>query len=170
MILSIGYCFCNLFTGQIHSKREIIVEYDKDDKRYHVCPSTLNWWSKQGKEAKRVITSKDRIPLADALRLLNRDMSSVGNPNAMRVWGNGSSFDISIIEHAYYTENVPIIWKFWNHRDVRTVVDLCKQLTKYDVKKRTPFKGIPHKADDDAEHEAQYLVEAYRILGEIYEK
>lgn len=76
------------------------------------------------------------------------------------VWGNGSSFDIAILEYWYDKLGILIPWKFWNVRDLRTIVELSG------IDKRTiPFFGEQHNAVDDATHEAKILIACYEALA-----
>jgi inhibitor of KinA sporulation pathway (predicted exonuclease) len=47
-------------------------------------------------------------------------------------------------------------WKFWNVRDVRTVVDIMKINPKEFI-----FNGIKHNALDDAVHQVKYMTSKF---------
>ena len=75
------------------------------------------------------------------------------------VWGNGSSFDIAILEYWYNKLGLCIPWNFWNVRDLRTIVEVAG------IDKRSiPFEGEQHNALDDAKHEAKILLACYEAL------
>jgi len=77
------------------------------------------------------------------------------------VWGNGATFDISILEAAYRQRGIPIPWAFWNIRDVRTIAALAWPHVKKD---HTEFVGVPHRALDDAKHQARYVSAMWQHL------
>jgi len=86
-----------------------------------------------------------------------------------RVWGNGATFDITIIENAmdkfkaFYSHLLPP-WKFWQIRDVRTLQDIATAAGCEDFKKTLPFSGIKHDALADAVFQAQYVSEYWIYL------
>lgn len=88
----------------------------------HIDKNTVEWWVKQGEEARNeALFHLDRVPLKKALKELSAWIGT-----SKYVWGNGSSFDITILEEAYRRCKLTPIWKFWNVRDLRTVYDLGK--------------------------------------------
>ena len=48
-------------------------------------------------------------------------------------------------------------WKFWNDRDVRTVVELGQSYFNFYPKRDMPFTGVRHNAVDDAKHQVKYV-------------
>ncbi|WP_265102082.1 3'-5' exonuclease [Yersinia proxima] len=68
------------------------------------------------------------------------------------VWGNGSIFDITILESWFASVDVAVPWEFGNVRDVRTVVDLSPLNVKDFIR-----EGVHHNALDDAIHQAKYV-------------
>jgi len=87
-------------------------------------------------------------------------------PKKSLIWGNGATFDVSMLENAYRMLELPIPWMFWDVRDVRTIVQLAAALpTSRRVEKcDVPFIGVPHRADDDAVHQASYVAKMYQAL------
>lgn len=161
-ILSIGAVAFNRHDGSIGPEFYASVRLE-DALRYGVpSASTLRWWMTQGKTAAKVFDDPNAMPLYDALRGLN-DFIRARPANAC-IWGNGSSFDITILEHAFYAlgrdgftphwadEQRPL---FWLIRDLRTLVDLAV-LNKSEM----AFEGTAHNALDDARHQAKLAVKA----------
>lgn len=100
------YCRVNIPT-----QKQLGLEEDK---------STIEWWDKQDSKVKNeAFKDKKRIELKDALEKFNKWFDG-----SQFIWGNGSSFDCSIMENAYRKTKVDVPWKFWNVRDVRTIFDL----------------------------------------------
>lgn len=88
--------------------------------------STIDWWATQPAAAREeAFGETDRIPLDQALINLGRLAW-----HAKRIWANGPTYDMNILEHAYksYGQNIP--WQFYNVRDARTVYSLYPDLPK----------------------------------------
>lgn len=84
------------------------------------------------------------------------------------VWGNGDGFDCTIMANAYEAVRKVHFIGYWNgfqDRDVRTVVDMGRDLLGFDPKKDMPFEGVAHRALDDAKHQARYVSAIYQALA-----
>lgn len=157
-ILSIGAVFFDAETGVMGRDfyRSITVGSDPVG---HFDPDTEAWWKGQDPRASSVL----RDPLADPAGVVLADFyqwvrsDSWHYDPSVRPWGNGSIFDIVILENAFRRFNIKTPWKFWDVRDVRTVADFAG-VSRYDI----PFEGIAHFALDDAKHQAKIVCEAYR--------
>lgn len=78
---------------------------------------TLEWWAKQGADAqKEAFGTEGRVPLEQALDELYQ-IAWKSN----RIWANGISFDMTILEHAYKSFGKPLPWQYYNVLDARTV-------------------------------------------------
>ncbi|SXF24422.1 3'-5' exonuclease [Klebsiella variicola] len=123
-----------------------------------IDPSTVIWWLKQSSEARSAIGNDDAIPLQDALLQFREFVSDnvAGGSKKAQVWGNGASFDNSILRSSYdcIAEDYP--WEYWNDRDVRTMVELGQAIS-FDPKTTIPFEGARHNALADAIHQARYV-------------
>ena len=123
-----------------------------------IDPSTVIWWLKQSSEARSAIVNDDAIPLQDALLQFRELVSDnvAGGSKKSQVWGNGASFDNSILRSSYdcIAEDYP--WEYWNDRDVRTMVELGQAIS-FDPKTTIPFEGSRHNALADAIHQARYV-------------
>lgn len=123
-----------------------------------IDPSTVIWWLKQSSEARSAIVNDDAIPLQDALLQFREFVSDnvAGGSKKAQVWGNGASFDNSILRSSYdcIAEDYP--WEYWNDRDVRTMVELGQAIS-FDLKTTIPFEGSRHNALADAIHQARYV-------------
>ena len=121
-------------------------------------PSTVIWWLKQSSEARSAIVNDDAIPLLDTLLQFREFVSDnvAGGSKKAQVWGNGTSFDNSILRSSYdcIAEDYP--WEYWNDRDVRTMVELGQAIS-FDPKTTIPFEGSRHNALADAIHQARYV-------------
>ncbi|HCA5411342.1 TPA: 3'-5' exoribonuclease [Klebsiella variicola] len=123
-----------------------------------IDPSTVIWWLKQSSEARSALVNDDAIPLLDALLQFREFVSDnvAGGSKKAQVWGNGASFDNSILRSSYdcIAEDYP--WEYWNDRDVRTMVELGQAIG-FDPKTTIPFEGDRHNALADAIHQARYV-------------
>lgn len=123
-----------------------------------IDPSTVIWWLRQSSEARSAIVNDDAILLQDALLQFREFVSDnvAGGSKKAQVWGNGASFDNSILRSSYdcIAEDYP--WEYWNDRDVRTMVELGQAIS-FDPKTTIPFEGSRHNALADAIHQARYV-------------
>ena len=123
-----------------------------------IDPSTVIWWLKQSSEARSAIVNDDAIPLLDALLQFREFVSDnvAGGSKKAQVWGNGASFDNSILRSSYdcIAEDYP--WEYWDDRDVRTMVEIGQAIS-FDPKTTIPFEGSRHNALADAIHQARYV-------------
>lgn len=145
-ILSIGMVQFDRDTGQLGAKHYVEIDLDSAIAHGTVSASTLAWWMRQNEKAKRVFAEHDkRLPLYEALRDTAALIRSKGA--GARVWGNGSNFDISILEHAFCRagNGLALPWAHWNIRDMRTTLDDANLLLE-----GIPRVGVHHNALDDA--------------------
>jgi len=155
-IVSIGAVVFDPRYGKV-SEKTFYRELDWEDQRRAMCPDTLDWWGNQSEEAKSAMYGMDE--LEDSLNDL-----ATWLPKDCKVWDNGATFDISMLEDAYRQYKIDIPWKFWNIRDCRTVLDM------YESKRGGLGKksgGIAHNALHDAIHQAQCITMMWqRLLGD----
>lgn len=154
-IISVGVQQFDPNTGKLGATFYREIDFDSASKAGTVSGSTLSWWMTQDIKAKRIFAKDDakKVALATALDELRTWMS--GLSPVPRVWGNGSSFDITILEHAYINGSVGLApaWHFANIRDMRTIVEDA-QLDGTEWPKRV---GVHHNALDDATYQAQVI-------------
>lgn len=124
--------------------------------------STIQWWLKQSTEARTEVDgSIPGVILPAALDALGQFILS--GPTGARlstdplVWGNGATFDNVILTSAYTACGMERPWKYWNDRDLRTLLNL------YPEAKTIEFDGIKHHAMHDARHEAKQLGKALSL-------
>jgi exodeoxyribonuclease VIII len=87
---------------------------------------TVDWWATQPAVARdEAFNELDRIPLDQALDELGRLIW-----HAKRIWAQGPTYDMNILEHAYKSYGKPIPWQFYAVRDSRTVFSLWPDLPK----------------------------------------
>ncbi|MFV1943451.1 3'-5' exonuclease [Pseudomonas luteola] len=121
----------------------------------HIDPNTLAWWEGQSEAARRTL-EHCKLPecprLGEALVALRDWLNTLSTQGELFVWGNGSSFDVAILEHAYRQWDMQVPWKFYNVRDMRTIKDLYERKFGPLVMSRT---GTHHNALDDAAYQGK---------------
>lgn len=156
VVLSIGACFFDPESGMLgpsyyanlHVQQQI--DFDRQA-RYE----TLKWWMQQSAEAQA------RVFHGDEPRPLHHFSDFIADVcgDECKPWGNGATFDVSILESLFRDFSLPVPWKFYNIRDVRTIVDVSEL-----DRSAIPFQGVPHDALDDAVHQAKIVCEAWKKL------
>lgn len=167
-ILSIGAVAFNRHTGAIGPEFYASVKLVDTLCYGKVDAGTLQWWLKQGAAAAKVFNDPKAMSLYEALRGLNDFIRA--RPANAPLWGNGSSFDITILEHGFYALGVEGFvpeWAhvdkptFWKIRDLRTLVDLAGL-----DKASLAFNGVAHNALDDARHQAKIAIAGFaKVAG-----
>ena len=79
---------------------------------------TLKWWMSQADAAKRVFHEKAK-PMKEVLTLFVQ-WYSANYPKGAYVWGNGSTFDISILEDLFRDYGIECPWGYNKIMDLRT--------------------------------------------------
>lgn len=124
-----------------------------------VQASTVEWWMLQNENARRKLIEGVSVTLLKGLHNLRMWI----NMNALedaQVWGNSARFDLGILEAAYQTvPGVPLPWKFYNERDVRTLVSFVPE-----IKANEPFLGDKHDPIHDCLHQIKYCHKTWNTL------
>lgn len=170
IVLEISAVEFNHHTGEIGEVFD--AKLDIDDQllyRRSLNCETLQWWFKQDKDARKSVfynmakvqTSTALYEFRNFVDRCDNKCNSDSDRRVVKLWGNGSIFDLGILQNMYETclPNMKLPWKFWAVNDVRTIVDLNP-----DVKRNCKFDGTPHCAVDDCKHEIKYLVETLKTI------
>jgi len=145
-IVSIGAVLFDPRRGKTCSKT-FYEELDWENQDRIISLDTKRWWAKQSTAARECLFGMEELP--DVLGKFSEWL-----PGDVKVWGNGPTFDISILENAYHQSDLKIPWKHWNVRDCRTIKDLYESARGgFDGK----VSGTAHNALDDARHQAEYV-------------
>jgi len=105
---------------------------------------TLEWWATQPSAAKdEAFMEEGRIPLDVALDSLGKLIW-----HAKRVWAQGPTYDMNILEHAYKSYGKALPWQFYSVRDSRTVFSLWPAL---------PRPATSHHALEDCRRQIDML-------------
>lgn len=152
-IISIGACLFDPATGKI--VKEFYRGIDIESACQFGVPDggTIKWWLQQNAQA-REAAATGSTPLPLALKELSEFVSDWTN---IQVWANSPSFDLTILEYAYYKCGMSHPWAFWNTRDCRTIAELAG--------KRPPkHQGVAHNALEDAKHQAKWVSDFWRQI------
>ncbi|MFZ5221596.1 MULTISPECIES: exonuclease [Enterobacter] len=167
-VVSIGAVFFDPSTGNTGSEFYKVISLESAMASGGVPDaSTIIFWLKASPEARSELVMDDAIPLDDALLQLNEFIAenAANGAESVQVWGNGATYDNVLLEASYDRTGIPCPWKFWNNRDVRTVVELGKAVgcePRYEI----PFDREPHKAISDALHQVKYVSAIWQRLTE----
>ncbi|HHZ7556009.1 exonuclease [Escherichia coli] len=159
-IISIGAIFFDPQTGDMGP--EFRKTIDLETTGGVIDRDTIKWWLKQSREAQSAILT-DEIPLDDALLQLREFIDENSGEFFVQVWGNGANFDNTILRRSYERQGIPCPWRYYNDRDVRTIVELGKAIG-FDARTAIPFEGERHNALDDARHQAKYVSAIWQKL------
>ena len=119
VILSIGAACFDIINKKIGPTIYMPLKIEEQMDNRKIDASTLKWWFSQSDAAKKVFNEKGyQLPEAlDQLRAWIKDNANLKN---VHVWGNGSTFDISILEHAFRQNKITPPWQYWHVMDLRT--------------------------------------------------
>lgn len=86
----------------------------------NIDQGTIEWWATQPAVVREeAFNLQDRIPLEQALEELAK---LIWHSN--RVWAQGPTYDMTILEHAYKSYNKTLPWQYYKVRDSRTLLSL----------------------------------------------
>jgi hypothetical protein len=112
---------------------------------------TIDWWAQQPAVVRDEAFAEDgRVTLREALEGLYK---LIWQSN--RIWAQGPTYDMNILEHAYKSLNIPLPWKYYSVRDSRTLFSLVPQLTSYPAS---------HHALEDCRRQIMLLWDALEYL------
>lgn len=114
--------------------------------------STVVWWMSQTEDARAVFNDQTKVTLEEALQRF-----SAWYPEGAALWGNGASFDNTILANAYRVVGKTQPWKFWDDRCFRTLKNLLPAV-------QHERAGVHHNALDDAIFQAEHAVKILDTL------
>ena len=165
VVLSVGAVEFDPITGKIERELYRELRLDMQHAR-NVSADTVHWWAKQLSENNATnILAKDNanktpphtvvFELAEFFKC--GGLYGTTQPEEYKnieVWACDPDFDLAILSNLYGELNLPVPWKYWNTRSVRTVRTLAKL---HNI-------GLPR---DNASHNA--LEDCIRQVAEIAE-
>lgn len=150
-IISIGAVFFDIEKKILGPTFYMALDVNEQIKRGRmVTGDTIKWWLGQSDAAKKVFHEQAKLA-PQVLQTLSQ-WYKINNGKAF-VWGNGSTFDISMLENIFQMYNLDCPWAYNKIMDVRTF----KRFVGKDAKIVIP--GTAHNALDDAIGQAKYIME-----------
>jgi len=159
-IVSIGAQVFDRNTGALGKSIYLPIDIESSLFFGKVDAATLKYWMQQPDSVRAIFNSPTYVHIHIALIQLT-DLIKETGPE-VRVWGNGATFDITILEHSYSKGFINPPWEFRFIRDMRTLVETAKEFG-FD-KKQIPFEGVPHTALDDAKHQAKVIAHCWQLV------
>lgn len=154
VIVSIGAAKFDALTGVSEDTFYVVVDPETSVAAgLEMDASTVVWWMSQREDARKVFQDPTMIPLEAALTRF-----SAWYPEGAALWGNGASFDNTILANAYSKTGITSPWKFWDDRCYRTLKNLSPALYHERM-------GTHHNALDDAIFQAEHAVKILTALG-----
>lgn len=153
-ILSIGAVPFDPSSGK--TGKPFYVEVDIDDamKGTKVDASTICWWVNQSPSAKQLFNNTRKLLLEEALKQLAALIDQ-----HTTVWFKGPAEDGAWLKSAFNRFGRDTPWRFYNTRDVRTIVEAAA-MNGTEVKS----VGTAHNAVDDAMYQARVICYAIQKL------
>lgn len=117
-----------------------------------IDPSTFMWWLQQSDKARQGVVGGMQMHISEACVAFKDWLYEHSAPqNAVKPWGNSSSFDCTILKEHYFRAGLEAPWAFWNERCFRTLAAMYPNIER----KHT---GTVHNALDDAISQAEHLI------------
>lgn len=153
VVSAIGAVIFNDENGEIVGKYYNVLNFeDQLEIGRKVDEATLKWWFSQSKEAASIYTTDNKVNTYLALVELQSFMVNNSDVSSLRVWGNGPSFDLTILETLMDDFSVKKLHSFRNVRCLRTF----KEFLANDIK--IERVGIHHNALDDCLYQVNLVM------------
>lgn len=155
-VIQMGACYF----GEMHELPEVrtfkcnVDPNDAVNNGAVIDAPTVLWWLAQSEDARKSVTSGERLPELEAYQALNDFLSK-----ADEVWSH-ATFDFVILTEALKRYGLKPKFHYRAARDIRTLVALSTVDTK-SLKR----EGTHHDALDDAIFQAAYCLEMLKGLG-----
>lgn len=118
--------------------------------------STVGWWMQPKQDtARQMLLMLDRVDIGSALE----GFAIWFGDQDLPVWGNGATFDNTIVRRAYQRLGMPVPWSYKKDRCFRTIASLD-----WDLMTKAP-RAAHHDALADAEWQALRLQEYVQQFG-----
>ncbi len=155
-IISIGAVMFDLEQGILGGTFYMALKIDDQlEKGRKIDADTLKWWFSQSDAAKKVFHEKAQ-PTAHVLNTFTQWVKTNKGASKVYPWGNGATFDISLMDDIFRQYNIGSPWGFNTIMDLRTF--------KRFVANGAPLEGfgVAHNALDDAIKQAKYVIQHTR--------
>ena len=120
-LMSIGACFFDLHTQTIGPTFNRTIHLASSVKHGGTMdPGTVLWWLRKDAKAQKAVAYGGE-PIDLVLGEFSQWIAAHCRHEDVRPWGNGASFDLTIVDGAYKRLDMEAPWSFWNERCFRTV-------------------------------------------------
>jgi exodeoxyribonuclease VIII len=116
------------------------------DAGMHVAWSTISWWLQQADAPRLSMARAKGLALYDALANVTT-FCALNLTEDFKIWGNGATFDVSLLADAYKRIPRRVPWGFRNVRDMRTLCAMCPPELRVSP-------DVEHDAESDARAQA----------------
>jgi hypothetical protein len=118
----------------------------------HRDTNTEKWWNNQDKHVREEAFGylEERVTIHEALKSFTEWFGK-----STYIWGNGSIFDITIMSEAYDKCGLSVPWKFYNVRDLRSILDVCN----------IRLSSFVYKEKHNALYDCFYQIKALQACG-----
>ena len=158
VVCSVGAVVFNPDTGELKDEFHQHVDWQSAlTAGRTITASTVQWWLGQSDEARKALIAgtKNALPWNQVL-----DNFAAFFPRWAYVWGNGATFDVTLMETGYACRGKGYApWSFGNVRDVRTIQHLAAPFYP-----EVELEGVAHDALADAKHQAQVVSAMWQHL------
>lgn len=125
--------------------------------------NTILWWMRQSEEARAAFVDGQAdalTPHAALSRLQEFWFTSIHRHGGGRVWGNGPTFDIALLEQYYQRCGMTPPWSYKNVRCLRTLAGLRDPSARL-----RPSPSVAHEGEADAVAQARWVQAMLRGLS-----
>ena len=140
------------------------------DAKLTISASAMKWWFQQDQRVfKKIILGavskgKDITEVLNHFNNFLEDVKTKYKTNSIHLWGNGTMSDNVWIDNCYRNTNVKNPFKYFEHKDVRTLVQLGEDILGRDCRDDIKFEGLEHDALADCYHQIKFCVKIYKEI------
>lgn len=155
----------NPYTGKKIAMFNMFIDIaDSLDKGFKPSKSTLLWWLSQDEDARKILvdTQKQASSVEVVLNEFRWFLEETFKDklSEVKIWGNGSTFDVSKLKTHYEKLKIDLPWMFYNERDVRSIIAFNPS-----IKESAVFEGVKHNGIHDCYHQINYMSDTLKTIS-----
>lgn len=159
VVISIGACLFDTEKKIIPSTFYMAADVQEQLNRGRkISADTIKFWMDQSNAAQHVFKEKAK-PMAEVLQTFTFWLNSLGPKKDRMVWGNGSTFDISMMENVLKMYGLERPWNYNGVMDLRTFKRFMGR------GEPVPRPAVAHNALEDSKTQAQYVLDILTRCG-----
>lgn len=167
-IFQIAAVAFDIKTGEHLAEFNQVADIALNEKPLNVSGSTLKWWLKTNKELFADLLHEGSLSSENTLKAFWNWLEVLEASYELRLWGNGILFDNNLIRHQLQAQGLRYPIKYWNDRDVRTIVHLASEkegISEKELKQRYQDESlIKHDAYDDVRFQVALVHICHNLL------